>query len=40
MKQKILIVEDDLTIQTQLKNLLSYNGYEVEAVTDFFNLLY
>ena len=35
MKQRILIVEDDLTIQTQLKNLLSYNGYEVEAVTDF-----
>ncbi len=35
MKQRILIVEDDLTIQTQLKNLLSYNGYEVEAVTDY-----
>ena len=27
MKHKILIIEDDPTIQTQLKNLLSYNGY-------------
>lgn len=35
MKYKILIVEDDLTIQTQLKNLLLGNGYETEAVTDF-----
>ena len=35
MKYKILIVEDDLTIQTQLKNLLLGNGYEAEAVTDF-----
>ena len=35
MKQKILIVEDDFTIQTQLKTLLSGNGYEVAAVTDF-----
>lgn len=35
MKQKILIIEDEPTIQTQLKNLLSYNGYQVEAVTDF-----
>ena len=35
MKQKILIVEDDYTIQAQLKNLLSGNGYEVDAVTDF-----
>ena len=35
MKQKILVIEDEPTIQTQLKNLLSYNGYEVEAVTDF-----
>lgn len=32
---KILVVEDDLTIQTQLKNLLSGNGYEVGIVTDF-----
>lgn len=35
MKEKILIIEDDFTIQTQLKNLLSGNGYEVFAVTDF-----
>ena len=37
MREKILIVEDDPTIQTQLKNLLTGNGYEVEAVTDFTN---
>ena len=35
MKEKILIIEDDFTIQTQLKTLLSGNGYEVVAVTDF-----
>mgnify|MGYP005770521345 FL=1 len=35
MKYKILIVEDDVTIQTQLKNLLTGNRYEAEAVTDF-----
>ena len=35
MKKKILIVEDDLTIQTQLKTLLSGNGYEEYAVTVF-----
>lgn len=35
MKKKILIIEDDFTIQTQLKTLLSGNGYEVFAVTDF-----
>ena len=33
--KKILIVEDDFTIQAQLKTLLSGNGYEVFAVTDF-----
>ena len=32
MKEKILIIEDDFTIQTQLKTLLSGNGYEVFAV--------
>lgn len=32
---RILVVEDDLTIQTQLKTLLSGNGYEVDAVNDF-----
>lgn len=35
MKQKILIVEDNYTIQTQLKTLLLGNGYVVDAVTDF-----
>ena len=35
MKQRIPIIEDDLTIQTQLKNLLSGNGYEVGVVSDF-----
>ena len=35
MKEKILIIEDDFTIQTQLKTLLSGNGYEVFAFTDF-----
>ena len=35
MREKILIIEDDPTIQAQLKNLLAGNGYEVEAVTDF-----
>ena len=34
MKEKILIIEDDFTIQTQLKTLLSGNGYEVFAVTE------
>ena len=33
--KKILIVEDDFTIQAQLKTLLSGNGYEVFVVTDF-----
>lgn len=32
---KILIIEDDFTIQSQLQTLLMGNGYEVEAVTDF-----
>ncbi len=39
MKKKILIVEDDLTIQTQLKTLLSGNGYEVFTVTNFFQIM-
>jgi DNA-binding response OmpR family regulator len=34
-KMRILVVEDDLTIQTQLKTLLSGNGYEVDTVNDF-----
>ena len=28
MKKRILIIEDDVTIQTQLKTLLKGNGYE------------
>ena len=32
---RIMIVEDDFSIQTQLKTLLSGNGYMVQAVTDF-----
>lgn len=39
MNFKILIIEDDLTIQTQLKNLLTGNGYQAEAVTDFPNTI-
>ena len=32
---KILIIEDDSVIQTQLRNLLAGNGYEVETINDF-----
>ena len=32
---RILVVEDDLTIQTQLKSLLSGHGYAVDTVNDF-----
>ena len=39
MKFKILIVEDDPVIQTQLKNLLAGNGYEAETITDFQNVM-
>lgn len=35
MKPRILMIEDDPVIQTQLKTLLAANGYEAEAVTDF-----
>ena len=35
MNHRILIIEDDIVIQTQLKNLLTGNGYEAEAVNDF-----
>ncbi len=34
-KHKILIIEDDLTIRTQLITLLTGNGYEAAAITDF-----
>ncbi|MBD5458354.1 MAG: response regulator transcription factor [Lachnospiraceae bacterium] len=39
MNYKILIIEDDPVIQTQLKSLLAGNGYEVETVTDFLNVM-
>lgn len=32
---RIMIIEDDPIIQTELKNLLTGNGYEVFAVSDF-----
>lgn len=35
MKYKILVVEDDIVIQTELVALLNGNGYHTEAVTDF-----
>ena len=35
MKYKILIIEDDIVIRTQLKDLLTGNGYDVFAVSDF-----
>lgn len=39
MKKRILIIEDDFTIQTQLKNLLSGSGYEAGTITDFANVI-
>lgn len=39
MNYKILIIEDDPVIRTQLKNLLIGNGYEAETVTDFQNVM-
>lgn len=35
MEQKILIVEDDPIIQSQLATLLTGNGYQVETAKDF-----
>ena len=35
MKQKILIIEDDPVIRTELITLLEGNSYEASAVTDF-----
>ncbi len=40
MKHKILIIEDDFTIQTQLKTLLTANGYEVHIVTNFSDIIH
>lgn len=39
MNYKILIIEDDPVIQAQLKSLLAGNGYEVEIVKDFLNVM-
>ncbi len=39
MKHRILIIEDDITIQQQLKNLLTGNGYAAEGVTDFTSVM-
>ena len=39
MKQRILIIEDDFTIQTQLKPLLSSNGYDVSVIEDFSKIM-
>ena len=35
MKHRILIIEDDSVIQTQLRNLLAGNGDEAETINDF-----
>ena len=35
MKHRILIIEDDVVIQTQLRNLLTGNGYEAVTINDF-----
>ena len=39
MKSKILIIEDDPIIQTELVTLLDGNGYEVSAATDFTSVI-
>lgn len=38
-KYKILIIEDDPIIQTELQVLLNGNGYEASAVTDFTSVI-
>ena len=38
-KYKILIIEDDQIIQTELQVLLNGNGYEASAVTDFTSVM-
>ena len=39
MKSKILIIEDDPIIQTELVTLLDGNGYEASAATDFTSVI-
>lgn len=39
MKSKILIIEDDPSILSQLSHLLTANGYEAAAVTDFTKIM-
>ena len=34
-QSRIMIVEDDTTIQAQLQTLLAGNGYEIAVATDF-----
>lgn len=34
---KIMVIEDDMVIRTELKNLLLGNGYEVQVLSDFDN---
>ena len=38
-KYKILIIEDDPIIQTELQVLLNGNGYEASTVTDFTSVI-
>lgn len=35
--KKVMIVEDDISIRKELKNLLDNSGYETEVLTDFLN---
>ena len=37
MKPKILIIEDDPSILSQLTHLLTANGYEAAGVTELWN---
>lgn len=39
MKHKILVIEDDPVIQTELVTLLNGNGYDAAALTDFSSVI-